>query len=164
MVFKVADRQASMGRIAKAKSSAPASAPAVQPTKTPDKAPEINAEVIPAPTPVPTAVVVSKPVTAPQVSRPQGTKYDWMAAAGIPQSDWEYVDYIVTHESGWRPNAVNSSSGACGLMQFLPCSIEKAGANWSDPINALVRGHAYAIRRYGSWYGGYKFWISAHWW
>lgn len=67
-------------------------------------------------------IEVPKPVIS-------GNKQDWMRAAGIPEAEWAYVDYIVSHESGWRPDAVNSSSGACGLVQALPCS--KLGPNWS---------------------------------
>lgn len=101
--------------------------------------------------------------TAP-VANISGSKQDWMVAAGIPQSEWTYVDYIVSRESGWNPSARNASSGACGLMQFLPCSAAKAGANWNDPINALTRGNQYAVSRYGSWQNAYYFWTKNHWW
>ena len=47
-----------------------------------------------------------------RVPLPAGSHTDWMAQAGIAESDYGYVDYIVSHESGWNPNAVNASSGA----------------------------------------------------
>ena len=89
-----------------------------------------------------------------------GSKADWMAAAGIPESEWGYVDFIVSRESGWNPNALNSSSGACGLVQALPCS--KIGPNWNDPVVALQWGNSY-VSRYGSWAGAVSFWNSHGW-
>lgn len=91
-----------------------------------------------------------------------GSHEDWMAAAGIAPSDYSYVNYIVSHESGWNPNAVNKSSGACGLGQQLPCG-KWAGA-WNDPVAALVAMQGYAIARYGSWANAYSFWIANHYW
>lgn len=91
-----------------------------------------------------------------------GNKQSWLAASGIPSSDWGYVDYIVGRESGWNPNAVNRSSGACGLGQQLPCG-KWAGA-WNDPVAALRAMHGYALGRYGSWAGAYAFWLNHNWW
>jgi hypothetical protein len=91
-----------------------------------------------------------------------GDKFDWMRAAGIPQADWNYVDFIIGHESGWNPNAVNPSSGACGLGQQLPCG--KWPHQWDDPVGALIDAHAYAMSRYGSWAAAYQFWVGhGHW-
>ncbi|EPH02328.1 hypothetical protein HMPREF1531_01634 [Propionibacterium sp. oral taxon 192 str. F0372] len=78
-----------------------------------------------------------------------GSKKDWMEAAGIAQSDWDAVDKLITRESTWNPNAVNASSGACGLVQALPCS--KLGPNWNDPIVALKWGDNYVKTVYGGW-------------
>ncbi len=91
-----------------------------------------------------------------------GSPADWMAAAGIAQSDWGYVDYIVGRESGWNPNATNRSSGACGLVQALPCS--KVPGNGYNPVDNLRWGSGYAKGRYGGWQGAYAFWISHGWW
>ncbi|PTT17516.1 hypothetical protein DBR36_10575, partial [Microbacterium sp. HMWF026] len=87
---------------------------------------------------------------------------EWMAAAGISEADMGYVDYIVSRESGWNPNATNRSSGACGLVQALPCS--KVPGNGYDPVDNLRWGTGYAVGRYGSWAGAYAFWTSNHWW
>lgn len=90
-----------------------------------------------------------------------GAPAEWMAAAGIASGDWGYVDYIVSAESGWNPNAVNPSSGACGLVQVNPCGkLENA----HDPVVNLQWANGYATGRYGSWEGAYNFWISNHWW
>lgn len=80
-----------------------------------------------------------------------GSKADWMAAAGIAPSDYMYVDQLIQKESGWNPRALNSSSGACGLVQALPCS--KLGPEWYDPVVALRWGDSYVKNRYGSWAG-----------
>lgn len=115
-------------------------------------------------------VVKEKPVTEvkadcappkPVVVEVTGTKSDWMRAAGIPESDWQYVDYIVNRESSWNPNAVNPSSGACGLAQALPCS--KLGPNWNDPVTALKWQYEYVKQRYGGYAGAYNFWTVNHW-
>lgn len=94
-----------------------------------------------------------------KASNVSGSKADWMRAAGIPESQWGYVDFIVSHESGWNPNAVNRSSGACGLGQQLPCG-KWAGA-WNDPVAALVAMNGY-VNRYGGWAGAVAFWQEHH--
>jgi hypothetical protein len=91
-----------------------------------------------------------------------GAPAEWMAAAGIAKSDWGYVDYIVSHESGWNPNATNPSSGACGLVQALPCS--KVPGGGYNPVANLQWATGYAVGRYGSWAGAYAFWTANHWW
>lgn len=91
-----------------------------------------------------------------------GSKEEWMTAAGIAQSDWGYVDYIVTRESGWNPNATNPSSGACGLVQALPCS--KVPGGGYNPVANLQWANGYAVGRYGSWASAYSFWTANHWW
>jgi hypothetical protein len=125
--------------------------------------------VTPKPTPTPTP----KPASSGKGSggsgngsRPQytggGSPAEWMAAAGIAQGDWGFVDYIVSKESGWNPNAVNRSSGASGLVQALPCG--KVPGNCFDPVDNLRWASGYATGRYGSWEGAYNFWRSNHWW
>lgn len=90
-----------------------------------------------------------------------GSKEEWLRQAGIPESEWGYVDYIVSHESSWNPNAVNESSGACSLVQALPCS--KLGTNWNDPVHALKWQHAYVTDRYGGYAQAYSFWVRNNW-
>lgn len=109
-------------------------------------------------------LVIKAPQSAPkQQTEPiTGNKQDWMRAAGIPESDWRYVDYIVSKESGWNPSAVNTSSGACGLLQQLPCG--KWSHTWNDPVGALIDGTGYAKSRYGSWTGAYSAWLRQNWW
>lgn len=96
-----------------------------------------------------------------------GSHEDWMRAAGISPSDFGYVNFIISRESGWGYLKWNySGSGAYGLCQALPGSkMASAGADWqTNPITQLRWCNGYAISRYGSWAGAYNFWINHHWW
>lgn len=90
-----------------------------------------------------------------------GDKQSWLEASGIPANEWWAVDSIVSRESGWNPNAVNKSSGACGLGQQLPCG-KWAGA-WNDPVAALKAQYGYVVARYGGYPQAVAFWNANHW-
>ena len=131
-------------------------------------------EVYVKPTPTPEPVVASSSSSSssdssssssgpgPMYYSGGGAPAEWMAAAGIASSDWGYVDYIVSRESGWNPNATNSGSGACGLVQALPCS--KVDGNGYNPVDNLRWGNGYAVGRYGSWQAAVAFWSANNWW
>lgn len=106
------------------------------------------------------------PASSAPAFNPSGSKADWMRAAGISDSDFGYVDYIISHESGWNYHAVNRSSGAYGLPQSLPAGkLASAGADWRDnPVTQLRWANNYAVGRYGSWEAAYHFWTVNHWW
>jgi uncharacterized protein YabE (DUF348 family) len=93
-----------------------------------------------------------------------GIKGD-MALAGISPDDYNYVDYIVSHESGWNPQAQNSS-GAYGLCQALPGSkMATAGSDWAtNPVTQLRWCNSYAVGKYGSWASAYNYWITHRYW
>jgi uncharacterized protein YabE (DUF348 family) len=93
-----------------------------------------------------------------------GIKGD-MALAGIAPGDYNYADYIISHESGWNPQAQNAS-GAYGLCQALPGSkMSSAGSDWaSNPVTQLRWCDGYAKGHYGSWAGAYSFWVSHRYW
>ncbi|NHI16903.1 transglycosylase SLT domain-containing protein [Microbacterium excoecariae] len=135
-------------------------------TPEPEPEPEVTAEVASATESVATEEAAAEETVAAPIALPTysggGSKEDWMTAAGIASSDWAYVDYIVSAESGWNPNATNASSGACGLVQALPCS--KVPGNGYDPVDNLAWGSGYAVGRYGSWAAAYQFWVTNHWW
>jgi hypothetical protein len=117
-------------------------------------------EVVQTPATAPT--VASTPALAPQAVSYGGSHQDWMQAAGIPQSEWFYVEYVMNRESGGNPNAVNASSGACGLFQQLPCG--KWAHPWNDPVGAMIDATGYANARYGGWAGAYSAWLRQSWW
>lgn len=93
-----------------------------------------------------------------KLNLPAGSHTDWMAAAGIAESDYGYANYLVTKESGWRVNAKNASSGAYGLPQALPGSkMASAGSDWqTNPITQLRWMNGYVMGRYGSWANAVK--------
>jgi uncharacterized protein YabE (DUF348 family) len=95
-----------------------------------------------------------------KVSLPPGSHEDWMRMAGISESDFGYVNYIVSHESGWNPNSVNRKSGACGLGQQYPCG-KWAGA-WNDPIAALKAMSSYVCSKKFAVYGSSSCWANAY--
>lgn len=109
---------------------------------------------------------ITQPTTAAVTPAPtySGSHVDWMIAAGISPGDFTYVDYIVSHESGWRYTAVNEI-GATGLCQSLPGNkMASAGADYlTNPITQLRWCSSYASR-YGGWAGSYQKWQSARWW
>lgn len=94
-----------------------------------------------------------------------GSKADWMQAAGIDPSQYQYVDYIIGRESGWNPAAV-SANRCIGLGQRCnPTILTSACPAWqSDPVCQLNHFSGYANGRYGSWQGAYQFWVVNHWW
>lgn len=80
-------------------------------------------------------------------SQPTGSCWDWMRQANISDSSTAYM--LIMRESGCNPNAVNASSGACGIGQQLPCG--KWGHQWNDPIGAMIDTQNYVYTVYGSW-------------
>lgn len=132
---------------------------------------QASAKAVPTSTPTQTQVpaqVPAKSVTAQAPVRPvSSNKQDLMAQAGISQSDWSYVDSIISRESGWRHTIWNSTgSGAYGLCQALPgAKMASAGADWqTNPVTQLRWCHGYAIGRYKSWAAAHSFWNANHWW
>jgi resuscitation-promoting factor RpfB len=111
-------------------------------------------------------VVNKQPVTQIEVigTSLSGIKGD-MALAGIAPGDYNYADYIISHESGWRPDAGNAS-GAYGLCQALPGSkMASAGADWAtNPVTQLRWCNGYAVSRYGSWAAAYNHWVASRNW
>jgi uncharacterized protein YabE (DUF348 family) len=102
-----------------------------------------------------------------------------MALAGISPSDYQYANYIISHESGWCPTKAQGEYGSCppftgsvpayggyGLCQATPgAKMASADINgvvdWAtNPITQLRWCSGYAAERYGSWYNAYEHWIS----
>jgi len=70
--------------------------------------------------------------------------------------------FIYMKESGNNPNAVNKSSGACGLAQALPCS--KMNCALGDYACQDAWATNYMQSRYGTWENAKAFWLANHWW
>lgn len=90
-------------------------------------------------------------------SAASGSCSDWMAAAGIAQT--EATNKLILKESGCNPRAVNPSSGACGIPQAYPCSKLPNGVN-TDPVTQLRWMDTYVKGRYGSWDNALSTWYS----
>jgi len=130
-------------------------------------------EVVQTP-PVATIIARGKAVQIPE------DKSGLMAAAGISSSDYAYVNYIVSHESGWCPTKLQGQIGYCpsyppasiplglgyGLGQATPGSKMAAfGSDWtSNPVTQLRWATSYAVGRYGSWGAAYNHWQASHNW
>jgi uncharacterized protein YabE (DUF348 family) len=107
-----------------------------------------------------------------------GDKSAVMSQAGIASGDYAYVNYIVSHESGWCPTKAQGehscpavptnpfTSGGYGLCQSTPgTKMATAGADWAtNPITQLRWCSSYADRAYGSWGAAYNHWLSHHNW
>ena len=73
-------------------------------------------------------------------------------AAGLPPGEWAAFDELLTRESGWDPAAVNPSSGAFGLHQFLGHENDiygQLGGYSNNPLEQLRAGFQYLKDRYG---------------
>ena len=107
-------------------------------------------------------------------------KIEIMRAAGVSSSDYPYVDYIISHESGWCPTKMQGQVGYCpafppdsipsylgyGLGQATPGDkMSGFGSDWkSNPVTQLRWATSYANSRHGGWAGAYNFWLANHWW
>lgn len=108
--------------------------------------------------PVRKAPVVSKSVPKP-APVPTGSCSDWIRAAGI--SDVASASELIRRESGCNPNAINPSSGACGVAQELPCG--KSGCSLGDGACQVKWMASYVTSRYGSWAGAIAFHDRMNW-
>ena len=89
----------------------------------------------------------------------------WLRAANISESDWFFVDYIITKESNWRHNVWNrQGSSAYGLCQTI-LSIHAVRADFmKDPVTQLKWCDQYAQKRYKNWHEAYHAWQRQRWW
>jgi hypothetical protein len=82
----------------------------------------------------------------------------------VHHSDDFYKEYIFSHESSNRLNAVNSI-GCYGLGQDCNNALANECPNWQTDLDCQLRfWDKYAIRRYKSWANAYQFWVAHRWW
>lgn len=93
-----------------------------------------------------------------------GDHAHWMKQAHIPEKDWSGINYIVSHESGWNPRAVNPSSGTYGLGQMQSYNLHYYTAHGakSNPIAQLMGIMDYIHDRYGTVAKAVAFWQRNH--
>ena len=98
----------------------------------------------------------------PSVAQAQAYAAAAAAQRGWTGADWDALVWIWNHESGWRWNAENPSSGAYGIPQALPP--EKMGANYRDDAAVQIDwGLSYIANRYGSPSQAKAFWLEKNW-
>lgn len=73
--------------------------------------------------------------------------------------EFKAFDAIVHKESTWNPEAVNPSSGACGLPQALPCSKIKD----KSPEGQVKWMIDYIADRYGTPSNAWRIWQTQGW-
>lgn len=101
-----------------------------------------------------------------------------MSGAGISSADYQYVNYIVSRESGWCYTKWQGEYGGCpsyhgapsyggyGLCQATPPGkMVSAGSDWAwNPITQMRWCDSYAQARYGGWANAYNHWLVSHNW
>lgn len=87
------------------------------------------------------------------------------AARGWGDGEFACLVPLWTHESGWRVDAANSSSGAYGIPQSLPGSkMASVGADWqTNPATQITWGLNYIAGRYGTPCGAWGSFQSKGW-
>lgn len=97
-------------------------------------------------------------------SEMQSWAHDYLISNGYTEADFTAAVYIINHESGWRVDATNASSGAYGLPQALPGSkMASAGADWATNYQTQFKWFVgYCNQRYGSLQGAYSYWLANH--
>ena len=97
-------------------------------------------------------VVVEEKLTVKQVA-------EKIITENFGAGHFKAFDTIVTRESNWNPQAINKSSGACGLGQALPCSKLK-DHSIQGQLEWMV---SYIKSRYGTPKNALHFWNRNHW-
>lgn len=98
--------------------------------------------------------VVKKTQKVPSYNKDSLKSYahDLVISYGWTEYDFECLVKLWNRESGWRPNAVNKKSGACGIPQSLPCKkMASEGSDYKTNGKTQIRwGLKYIKNRYGS--------------
>jgi LysM repeat protein len=83
----------------------------------------------------------------------------------VPSGQFGCFSEIISHESGWNPEATNPGSGAYGLGQALPGNkMASEGADWqTNPVTQLKWALGYMDSRYGSPCDAWNFWQDHSW-
>jgi hypothetical protein len=85
-------------------------------------------------------------------------------AKGWPIKEWECLRYVWTKESHFNPKALNKSSGAYGIAQFMPSTWGNYKVTKTAEARLQIKyGLRYIEKRYGSACGAEKFWKTNGW-
>jgi hypothetical protein len=107
-----------------------------------------------------TSVVGNLEGTPKEIARALLADHGWDS-----EGEWAALEQLWTKESSWNPDAVNPSSGACGIPQALPCEkMSKAGDDYrTNPETQIRWGLEYIGSRYGSPSAAWAFWQRMNW-
>lgn len=111
------------------------------------------------------ALFVDLPFVQPDPGSAQAIAFDMVSQRGWSQTEFSCLVELWAHESGWRVNAANRSSGAYGIPQALPGSkMATAGADWAtNPATQISWGLSYIHARYGTPCGAWSIWLQRGW-
>jgi hypothetical protein len=84
-----------------------------------------------------------------------------LVAAGVPADQRASAMWLINKESSWNSHAINPSSGACGLVQALPCS--KLPCSLSDAVCQIKWQVGYVNARYGGYNQAVAFHRANNW-
>jgi hypothetical protein len=131
-----------------------------------------NFTVTDAPPPPPPVAEKSEPArfSAPPAAVPDPGSAQEYAHGAVQSRGWGEEQYsclvsLWNRESGWRVNAMNSSSGAYGIPQALPGSkMASAGGDWETNAGTQIEwGLGYISGRYGTPCGAWAHSEDAGW-
>lgn len=125
----------------------------------------------PAPAPVAAASATSPgpvsaaPAAVPDPGSAQAYAYGAVASRGWGEDQYSCLVSLWNKESGWRVNAMNSSSGAYGIPQSLPGSkMASAGSDWETNAGTQIEwGLGYISGRYGTPCGAWGHSVDVGW-
>lgn len=88
------------------------------------------------------------------------------AKSVLSANDYKCLYWLLWNESRWKPDAVNSYGGACGLGQAWPCSkLSSIVPNWrTEPIEQLsLFVLPYIAARYRTPCVAWSWWLAHKW-
>ena len=114
-------------------------------------------------TPLASGIAQAPKATAEQrlkIMTPKQIAHEKVMAQWGSKKEFACLDQLIHHESRWNPLALNKSSGAFGLFQFLPST----WANYKypykpkDPVIQIKAGLRYIYKRYETPCNAWAFW------
>jgi phage-related protein len=96
---------------------------------------------------------------SPAANRALGKKIATQMGYG---SQFDAIDYVASHESGWRTNAQNPTSSAYGIGQFINATWAKYGGKTNDAGQQIKDMIEYMVDDYKSPRGAMQHWEQYH--
>lgn len=99
-----------------------------------------------------------RPVKSAPSGEIQQYAHEAMKRFGWGDDQWDSLNFIISNESGWNQNAMNSSSGAKGLFQCLghkDCDTDTYMSDYKEQIDWGLR---YIANRYGTPNAAANYW------